>query len=205
MNELDADPPPTASDALEIIRREQARTAAAMTPNLTLMIGLWGVAWLAGGIVQFGYLRGLVSGATAGWTGIALLVVAAAVSIVLGVRSGQGVRSSSGVQGAMYGWSWSIAMIAMGVVVAATADELPVALRPVLIPALFVFVVGVLYLAGGAIWRDTVQYATGVWIVVVAVAAVLVGAPSSALVLGVGGGGALLAAAAAYAAQGRRE
>jgi len=58
----------------------------------------------------------------------------------------------------------------------------------------------VLYLAGGAIWRDRFQYGMGVWIILAAAASPFVGVPANYLVLAFGGGGGLLAAAGYFAA-----
>lgn len=191
-----SDRPPSAADALAIIAREQARTGAELTPNLALLYGVWGAAWLVSGVLYFVHqLGGLAGGTTAiacGVTG----VVAMVVSIVTSVRSGRGVRSASDLQGAFYGMSWTIAHVAMGLVVGATVGALPDELKGTLVPALFVLVTGVLYLAGGAVWTDRLQYGLGVWIVAVAVVSVYAGQPANSLVLGIGGGGALLGVAA---------
>lgn len=203
--DTDADRPPTAADALAIIRREQARTGSRLMPDLTLLYGAWGLAWLLAGLVFHQYLLDTVTGRTAALVGVGLGVAATVVSIVTSVRSGRGVRSAdTQTQAMLYGFSWTIAMTAMGVLVALTANALPEQLRGTLIPALFVFLAGVLYLAGGAVWNDGLQYAVGGWTIAVAVVSVAVGRPGNALVLGIGGGGGFLAAAVWHRLKARR-
>lgn len=200
---VEAERPPSAADALAIIEREQARTGARLTPNLALFYGVWGAAWLTAGVLYFVRQLERLDGGTTAVVSVAVGVVAMVVSIVTSVRSSRGVRGASELRGTLYGMSWTIAMIGMGLLVSASAAAMPEELRGTLIPALFVFLVGVLYLAGGAVWSDRLQYGLGVWIATVAVGSVFAGQPANSLVLGIGGGGAFLAVAAWYAASGR--
>lgn len=188
--------PLSAADALAIVEREQARTGAQLAPNAAVLLGVWGLAWVVAGVVFFLHQIGIVAGGTAGMVGLVIGIAATLVSIVVGTRSGRGVRGASGTQGAMYGISWAISMTAMSLVVTATADTMPVDLKATLIPALYVFLAGVLYLAGGAVWRDTVQYGLGVWIIALAVVSLFAGQPANSLILGIGGGGAFIGVAA---------
>ena len=59
--------------------------------------------------------------------------------------------------------------------------------------------VGVLYLTGGALWQDPVQYRLGAWVLVSSAIGALAGYPGVYLVMGIGGGGGFLVAAAWYA------
>ncbi len=114
------------------------------------------------------------------------------------------MRGASTVQGALYGLGWTIAMIGVGVLlggVARLGASSP--LMAVLSPAVFVFVVGVLYLVTGAVWTSRTEYVLGVWTIVVALASVYVALPGSPLVIGLGGGGGLLAAALVHSGQAR--
>jgi hypothetical protein len=194
-------PPPSAADALAIIQRQQAHTTAGLTPNLALLYGIWGVVWLIIG-VGFYLLRSgtlLVPSWLPGTALAVLLVTASVFSWVLAARGGRGVRGASDTQGAMYGLSWLISMIGMGFVIwglarLGLADDI----QAVLHPAAFVLLAGVLYLAGGALWHDRLQYGLGGWIILVAVASVHAGLPANYLVLGFGGGGGLLAVAGLF-------
>ena len=59
-------------------------------------------------------------------------------------------------------------------------------------------VVGLLYLAGGALWQDRVQYGLGLWILLASRAGALVGTPGIYLVMSLAGGGGFLLAAASH-------
>jgi hypothetical protein len=63
--------------------------------------------------------------------------------------------------------------------------------------------VGLLYLAGGILWRSTAMYVLGGWIALVGAAATLAGLPGSYLLMALAGGGGMLAAAAVEAVRGR--
>lgn len=183
----DTSPPRSAAEALSIIERQQARTGHALSPDVALMNTVWGLAYLLGGAAYYLYRVGVLGGLL---TVVACLVIGAAAiatSIVYSVRGSQGVRSAPELErrGAYYGFGWVIALVLTGVLTYGAGTA-------VLTPVLFVFVVGLLYLAGGAVWTDPLQYAGGVWIMLVAVAAIFVPSPAHILVLAVGAGGGML-------------
>ncbi|MCW0215655.1 MAG: hypothetical protein OJJ54_20050 [Pseudonocardia sp.] len=193
----DDDSPGDAADALALIRREQARASSQLGPNMAALFGVWGVVWLLIGVLWFLAGVGSAPRPVASW-GTALAVLAGvAISAFLGIRSGRGVAGESSRQGLLYGLTWPVTMTALGVIVSAmtTQLDLPDAAMTVLVPALFVFLVGALYALSGAIWGDVTNYVLGFWIVAVAVASMFAGAPANSLVLGVGAGGGLLVVA----------
>jgi len=57
---------------------------------------------------------------------------------------------------------------------------------------------GLMYLAGGMLWRDVPQYVLGVWMLVSAAGSVLAGVPGNFLVLAFAGGGGMLVLSAYY-------
>ncbi|MGV9739855.1 hypothetical protein [Nocardia farcinica] len=57
-------------------------------------------------------------------------------------------------------------------------------------------IVGLLYLAGGAAYRDVLQYTLGAWLALTSTAALLLDGASPYWVLAVAGGGSYLLAAA---------
>jgi hypothetical protein len=184
---------PTAADALAIIQRTQSETASRLTPNVGVIYGVWGLAWLAIGLVWFLARVGGLTETAAGWTTGGVVVVGLVVSTVVGVRGGRGVRGRSSTQGLWYGLAWPISMVLLGVIVGAIgAMGVSNDVMAVLGPALFVFLAGALYLVSGAIWTSLTDYLLGAWIMAVAAASVIVGLPASPLVIGIGGGGALL-------------
>jgi hypothetical protein len=66
-------------------------------------------------------------------------------------------------------------------------------------------VVGILYLVGGALWQDRVQYGLGAWILAASAAGALAGSPAVYLVMSLAGGGGFLLAAAWFAVRARSE
>jgi len=204
---FDAERPPTAAtaaDALAIIEGQQARTAAQLRPNSVLLYALWGTVWLVIGVLYFAVAAAGLAEAAAGWSTTGLVIAGMVISLVAGVRSSRGVRGASTVQGALWGLGWTIAMIGVGVLLGGVARlGASGPLLAVLSPAVFVFVVGVLYLVTGAVWTSRTEYVLGVWTIVVALASVYVALPGSPLVIGLGGGGGLLAAALVHSGQAR--
>lgn len=177
-------------------RRTVERRLAASVPYILLA---WGVAWLAG----FGALW-LIDGAEPGFAlplglaigiFVALILVAVAVSTVLGIRSSRGVRSTpaAAFTGAAYGMTWTFAFLAIAVFGSGlTANGMSGDLANVFYPAAYAFLVGVLYMVAGAIWRTVPSLVAGAWIVVIAVAAPFFGYPTHYLVFALAGGGAFL-------------
>ena len=96
----------------------------------------------------------------------------------------------------MYGWSWMIGFSAVAAInFGMTRLHLPADAVTLLSSGISLLVVGVLYLAGGAMFQDRCQYALGVWMLVTGAASVLVGVPGNFAVLSLAGGGGLLLAA----------
>lgn len=62
--------------------------------------------------------------------------------------------------------------------------------------AMPVFVTGILYMSGGAVWRDRHQFAFGVWLSFVNAFGLILGAGWHSLAVSVLGGGGMLATAA---------
>jgi hypothetical protein len=198
----DDDPPldPAASAAL--IAEQRAKVAAATDVDGRLLFGAWGLAWLLG----FGALY-TVAGDTPllGWSPTAagvvfagLLVAAMVVTAVHVARRTSGVHGTSAVQGAMYGWAWFLGFVAVFALPSgltrAGADVVVVQVAMTLVPPLLV---GVLYMAGAAIWQDRTQLALGAWILLVTIAASLVGTPAMLAVMALAGGGGMLVGALA--------
>lgn len=205
----DDDPPldPAASAAL--IAAQRARVLGATDVDGRLLFGVWGVAWLLG----FGVMYGVAGDrppldwypTVAGGVFAGLLVTAGVVTAVHIARRTAGVHGDSAVQGAMYGWSWALGFAGVFTLSAALARA---GAEPVVIETAMTIaapiVVGVLYMAGAAIWQDRTQFALGAWILVVTVAAGIVGMPHMLAVMSLAGGGGMLVGAVAVAARRRR-
>ncbi len=65
-----------------------------------------------------------------------------------------------------------------------------------LMSALPVFITGILYMSGGAIWRDRRQFTFGIWLSLINAAGLLAGPGWHSLIVSLLGGGGMLATAA---------
>lgn len=187
-------------ESLALIRAQRAGAVRSLSPNPVAILGSWGLAWLLG----FGacYLASAArpGPASPGWAAYVVLDSLCAAAMVITVtqlrRSGRGVAGRSRAVAAMYGWSWALGCAAAYAVDFALASHgMPARLLPLLWPGTTLLVVGVLYLAGGAIWQDRLSYCLGAWTLLVAVASVAAGVPANFALLALAGGGGLLAAA----------
>jgi hypothetical protein len=197
---------PAPADALDpagmlaLVEGERARAQRAVEPDARVVYGVWGAAWLVGFLVFWAAATGRapLPLAAAGAVLAAGLVLAAVVTTAHIGRRMRGVRGVSSRTGAMYGWSWFLGFATLtAVMTGATRQGLPEETGALLWPVLSGLVVGTLYLAGGALWQDRVQFGLGAWVLVASSLGALVGYPAVHLVMALcGGGGFLLAAAA---------
>ncbi|WP_188484590.1 hypothetical protein [Cellulomonas carbonis] len=195
-------PDPAAVAALIAAQRERVREATDVDGRL--LFGVWGVAWLVGFGAQWtAFLPDpLLPFDTAFVVFGALLVTAMVVTAVHLARQSTGIRGTSAQQGAMYGWTWSLAffgIFALGFALARA--EVGPATTNLVMTVASTLLVGALYMAGGAIWGDRTQFALGAWITGVTAVGAVVGHPHLLLVMAVAGGGGMLAAALAYQVQ----
>lgn len=188
----------TAAEMFAVMQSTRRRTQSRLVRSYTWLLVVWAIAW-AVGFTALWLSRGfggvpLLPGAV-GATVFGVSLGAAVVwSIVTGVRSaGSGIRGRSQMQGALYGWSWTIAMVGASLLTAGLERAgLSEELAALLYPGIFILMVGVLYLAGGALWRSYAQYALGIVMIVLAVVATFVGAPYHYLVYATAGPAAML-------------
>ena len=201
VDELDDDAPldPAASAAL--IAEQRARTGAALGVDGRVLFGAWGVAWVLGyGALWLAASDLLgVDDVAAGALFAGLLVAAVVVTSVHLARRSAGVRGASATRGAMYGWAWALGfagVFSLGSALAragASAEVVATAMN--LVSPL---VVGILYMAGAAIWQERPQFALGAGITLVTLVASALGMPHLLLVMALGGGGGMLALALAW-------
>ncbi|AEE44369.1 hypothetical protein [Cellulomonas fimi] len=199
------DAAPDLAAALAIIAegRQQARAAY---PSGAFLFLLWGAVWLVG----YGtlWVSARESGRPAG--------AAAAVAIGLGVaglvgtlthiaRRSRGLSGASARTGALYGWSWAIGFTAQALIVTSLAEAgASPQVSALAGNALAALVVGLLYLAAGALWDDVPMFALGAWITLVGAASALVGMPGTYLAMALAGGGGMVAVGAVEALRERR-
>lgn len=206
----DDDLPLDPAESLRLIAAQQER-AKDVEPDGRVLYGVWGLAWLLGYTTLYASsLRTADAAATAtGATGAGgavgqpepwaflaftfLIVSAVAITIVHIMTRTSGLRGTSARSGALYGWAWFISFAAMSMVLAglARADANPEVMA-LASNSLSCLVVGIMYLAGGAMWQESRLYVLGVWILIVAGAATIVGLPGLYLVMATAGGGGFL-------------
>lgn len=183
-----------------------------LEPDSRLLFGVWGVAWLVGYLLLWftaGSTGESQEGIPAGWAFAVfggLLMSAIVVTIVHISRRSRGLRGDSARTGAMFGWIWAVAFAVVFLVITglrnAGVEGPAMALVSNALPSL---VVGVLYMAGAATYRDVPWFVLGAWIALVGGGATLLGVPGTYLVMALaGGGGLLLGAVACHVAVVRR-
>jgi hypothetical protein len=186
---------PTA--ALAIITAQRARARDTVTPDGRVIFLAWAASWILGYGVMWSTSRD--GGVPPGWAGalFGLLIIGSIVTtIVHSVRRQSGIVGPSRAVSAMYGWSWCVAFVAGQAMVGAlgragVSDEILM----VAANGVSALIVGILYMAGGALWNDRAQFALGVWMALVAGIAAFAGLPGSYAVMGIAGGGGFLVGA----------
>jgi len=189
---------PAESLALIEGQRAELRRRRGVRPELITFA--WGLAYLLGFGGWYLALHGVVPAAVAGVVLGVLGAIALVLPIVLGVRASKGMRGPSRTIGAMYGTAWGMSFAANSVVQSALQAQLKPSweVTSLMWASSSLAVAGLMYLAGGMLWRDVPQYALGAWMLVSAAGSVLAGVPGNFLVLAFAGGGGMLALSAYY-------
>ncbi|GAA3036241.1 hypothetical protein [Microbacterium dextranolyticum] len=171
------------AEMLQVMQSTRRATRGRMARVTSWLLFVWAVAWFVGfGALWLGDGVGGVPliPAPIAWTAFGALTIAAVVSSgVMAVwMSSGGIRGRSQLRGKLYGYSWMVSMFAVTFLLQAlrlagfTAE-----LAQLIYPAFYIFTVGLMYLAGGAIWRSPAQFILGVIMLVVVVIATFAGAP----------------------------
>lgn len=196
--------PTDGSDALDpaamlaLQERQATRVDDIFARPTIAIVFIWGVAWTVGFLALWSASDAnpwfTTPPIVAGWLFAILMAGGVVASSVIGSRMSRGIQGAQQVQGTMYGIAWAIGCTAAAVFGGALfAAGMAPELAAIFYPAIYSLVVGLLYLAGGAVWRDRVMYGMGVWIIVVGMAAPFFGSPGNALIMGIAGGGGFLA------------
>ncbi|MED7952587.1 ABC transporter permease [Streptomyces sp. BE20] len=135
-----------------------------------------------------------------GWLPVMLLGSGLAVGVVsataAAVRAQRGAPAPDVLAGRLLGAAWIAAFTALALAVTGLTSALDTPELPdVLWPTGSGFVVGLLYLAEGAVRRNVLHYALGVWLALVSTAALSLHTPGLYWVLTLAGGGAYAFAA----------
>lgn len=183
--------------SLRLIREQQERARSATEPDGRLLYLAWGVAWLVGYLCLWTSSRDQGSGEQPEAWAFAVfggaIIAAVAFTIVHSVSRRAGTRGVSARTGALYGWSWMLGFVTLGLVLgglarAGASDEV----MSLASNAFACVVVGLLYLGGAAAFQDTRLFVLGVWILLVAAVATFAGLPLTYLVMALLGGGGFL-------------
>jgi len=127
----------------------------------------------------------------------ALLVTAFITTTIHIGRRVTGIHGRSAQMARMFGAAWFTAFAAFGLLaVGLGRADASDTVTTVFMSALPCFIAGMLYLARGLIWSDSLQFQLGMVNTLVAGVATVVSAPHHHLVLSIAGGGAFLVAAA---------
>ncbi len=201
MNTRHEDLPLDPATMLEIADDSQRTATTRLAPDDRLLYLVWGLAWLVAFLARW-MTSGddpLVNAPTVG--GVIYGVAIASAAVITGFhvqRRVRGVGGATARAGQRWGMTWAVAFTAypfiLGGIDSAGGSD---ALIGVLAPVLAVFIVGLMYMVGGALWDDSIGFVTGIWTIVIAATAAIVGVNAHLLVLGIGGGGGLFVAAAA--------
>ncbi len=194
---------------LELIRAQHEDAARDLYVAPARILASWGGAWTLGfGAFYFASSRArwhFLPLWAAALVLVTLSAAAGAVVVTQMARRGRGVQGPSRTAGAWYGWSWPLAFAGVFALnIGLSQHGLPASLAPLLWPGTSAVVAGVLYLAGGVLFTDRVQYGLGAWMLAVGAGSVQAGWPANFAVLALAGGGGFLAAAAFILARGRR-
>jgi len=197
----DDDVPLTVGGSMAVIETQRQRAARRVNVSPTVLSAIWAVAWFVGfGCAYLAYGPGRVIPALLGPVVPAVLIAVAFVaSIVYSNRVGSGITGPSRTSATMYGWAWTISSLCLTVVnLALTNRDMPEHTAILLWSSSYLFLVGVMHLAGGALWSNRVEYGMGIWTLASAAGAVFAGVPGTFLVLSLAGGGGFAAMALYY-------
>lgn len=169
------------------------RIGTRLGPDSRILYGVWGLAWLLGyGTLWFTSGDG---GAPPTWAFIVFASALAAAGVCTAIhiaRRTGGVRGDSAAMGTMYGITWGVAFMATGVMLGALSEAGLTGEQMALVSNGFtVIVVGALYMAGAAMYRDRAWFVLGVWITLVVAVGTVLGVPHLFLVMALAGGGVM--------------
>jgi hypothetical protein len=206
-NDADDDKPLDPAAMLALVEKQKRAVDLAYLSPVRWLYAVWGVAWAVGFLLLWlAATTEWISPSVAGSIFGALIVASIAVSAVVGIRIGRGIRGASDFQGAVYGMSWTLlgaAFAALGV--GLMRNGMSGELASLYFPSAYALMAGAMYLAGAALWNERSQLVLGIVLLAVGAVSPFFGGPANNLVMAIGGGGAFLIAAAYYSVRIARE
>lgn len=184
---------------LRAIDDERLHAQSELTPDARLLYGTWGVAWLIGfTAIYLAYVpaeRPLLPLWLSALAGVAVLAAAIILSAAHSARRGSGSRGPSVMQGAVYGNAFPVAFTLMGLLGwRLHSAGVPQTVMLNYWVAVSCLIVGVLFLAGAAMWNERSQLVFGIWTLVVGFVSVALPPPHNLLAGVLGGLGFLVLA-----------
>ncbi|NRQ39145.1 hypothetical protein HII36_46080 [Nonomuraea sp. NN258] len=196
---VDEDRVPSPEETLRLIEAQRAATVLHLRGNPLLVHVPWGVAWLLGFTALFLHY-GLDGRSYAPISQAQALTVLFSAQLVSGglaalgiVRQAGHTRGGNAIKGAMYGWSWTAGLVVMTVLAVRLSPLLPEDEVGLLWAGGFMLVVGLLYMAGGAVWHDWPTFFLGTVTLAADAVGVMLGAGWHALLIAVLVGGGQIA------------
>ncbi|MEV6431700.1 ABC transporter permease [Nocardia sp. NPDC051463] len=125
------------------------------------------------------------------------LLTAMIITSIVSMRAQRSATGKDAVVGKLLAVSWLVGFSGLFFIITALGSALSQDdLKMLLWPTGSGLIVGLLYLAGGAAYRDVLQYTLGAWLALTSSAALLLDGASPYWVLALAGGGSYLVAAA---------
>ncbi|MEV7806001.1 hypothetical protein AB0O28_23940 [Microbispora sp. NPDC088329] len=183
---------------LRLIQTEQRQARHRLYVNPLSVHVPWGLAWLIGyGLIFLRYGPDgrvmLDTPRVLPWLVLILCCAAALTATIIGIRRGtRHISGQSSHQSMMYGLAWCFGLLSVTAVAARLDEMLDLSHRILMWSSLTTAVVGMLYIAGAAIWHSWYLFGCGLWIVVANSAGLVAGPGWHALVTALAGGGGLI-------------
>ena len=186
--------------ALDLVTETRNRTKRSLEVDGARLYGAWGLAWLIGYTAIWLSARGHSAYHTPpAWVFVVLgtcMAAALAISVTTIGRAMHGVVGLSSASARLYGWSWAISFICLFFIIGglgrAGASQAVIGLFAAVGPAL---VVGIMYLASGALWNNRTMFVVGAWLALISGVGMVFGAVTLDLLMAVFDGGGFLVAA----------
>lgn len=187
-----------AREMLALIDSQTSTVRRAFESQTLVYYYAWGVAWLVGYLVywagspgttspiQLPYVPAVVAFGT-------LILAAAVLSAVVGIRTNRGIKGVSDWVGTLYGLSWPVLGTAIAAVgVGLLRNGLTPELATMFFTSMYAIMVAALYLAGAMLWRSVDQLVIAIIFAVAAGVTPFFGHPGNLLGMGLIAGPALL-------------
>lgn len=192
------EPPLSPEESLRLIEQGRNDAIRRLDGDPLLFYLPWGISWLIGYGLLF--LRfgpdGRIFVPMPEWVPLFVLFVLMSIAMVLtgwaGYRAHRDISGESSVRGLYYGLSWFVGFAGLMSVIGRISEHLSEPDRYLLYGAGAITLVGTLYVAGAAVWRDRTMFGYGIWVSAVNVVGVILGSGWHALVIALAGGGGLI-------------